>query len=90
MFGEHLPESRPGCGSLTVMPGVKETLDVRFGELPHNLRTIEIGEFDDPIEQAFERGWSDGLPIFPPTGERIIRMLSGTRRHPQEVVGCRI
>ena len=20
MFGEHLPESRPGCGSLTVMP----------------------------------------------------------------------
>ena len=69
MFGEHLPESRPGCGSLTVMPGVKETLDARFGDLPLNSRTIEIGEFDDPIEQAFERGWSDGLPIVPPTGE---------------------
>ena len=68
MFGEHLPESRPGCGSLTVMPGVKETLDARFGDLPLNSRTIEIGEFDDPIEQAFERGWSDGLPIVPPTG----------------------
>ena len=27
MFGEHLPESRPGCGSLTVMPGAKETLE---------------------------------------------------------------
>ena len=87
MFGEHLPESRPGCGSLTVMSGVKETLDARFGVLPLNSRTIEIGEFDDPIEQAFERGWSDGLPIVPPTGERIIRMLSGTRRNPQEVVG---
>ena len=69
------------------MPGVKETLDVRFGVLPLNSRTIEIGEFDDPIEQAFERGWSDGLPIVPPTGERIIRMLSGTRLHPKEVVG---
>lgn len=55
MFGEHLPESRPGCGSLTVMSGAKETLDARFGELPLNSRTIEIGEFDDPIEQAFER-----------------------------------
>ena len=65
MFGEHLPESRPGCGSLTVMPGVKETLDARFGDLPLNSRTIEIGEFDDPIEQAFERGWSDGLPQVP-------------------------
>ena len=66
---------------------VKETLDARFVDLPLNSRTIEIGEFDDPIEQAFEHGWSDGLPIVPPTGERIIRMLSGTRRHPQEVVG---
>ena len=68
------------------MPGVKETLDARFGVLPLNSRTIEIGEFDDPIEQAVERGWSDDLPIFPPTGERIIRMLSGTYRNPQEVV----
>ena len=87
MFGEHLPESRPGCGSLTVMPGVKESLDARFGVIPLNSRTIEIGEFDDPIEQAFERGWSDGLPIVPPTGERIIQMLSGTHRHPKGIVG---
>ena len=69
------------------MPGAKETLDARFGDLPLNSRTIEIGEFDDPIEQAFERGRSDGLPIVPPTGERVIRMLSGTRRNPLEVGG---
>ena len=49
------------------MPGVKETLDARYGDLPLNSRTLEIDEFDDPIEQAFEHGWSDGLPIVPPT-----------------------
>ena len=43
MVGEHLPDSRPGCGSLNVMPGVKETLDARFSDLPLNSRTIEIG-----------------------------------------------
>ena len=67
MLGEHLPESTAGCGSLPVMPGVKETLDAGFGDLALNSRTIEIGVFDDPIEQAFERRWSDGLPIVPPT-----------------------
>ena len=35
----------------------------------------------------FERGWSDGLPLVPPTEERVLRMLDGTSRDPQEVVG---
>ena len=76
-FGENLPELRPGCGSLTVMPGAQGFLESRFGHLPLHSRKIKIGDFDDPIEQAFERGWSDGLPIIPPTGERIMRMLTG-------------
>ena len=29
---------------------------------------------------------TDGLPVIPPTPERVIRMLSGTRRDPQEEV----
>jgi len=36
---------------------------------------------------CFERGWSDGLPVVPPTDERILRMLSGTDRKPDEVIG---
>ena len=35
----------------------------------------------------FARGWSDGLPLVPPTEERVLRMLDGTARDPQEVVG---
>jgi hypothetical protein len=32
---------------------------------------------DDPIEQLFERGVTDGLPAVPPTRERVERMLDG-------------
>jgi hypothetical protein len=35
----------------------------------------------------FDQGFSDGLPLIPPTPERVVRMLSGTARDPQEVVG---
>ena len=34
----------------------------------------------------YERGWTDGLPIIPPTEERVRTMLSGCRRDPQEHV----
>ncbi len=50
-------------------------------------RKVEIGENADPVEACFERGWTDGLPVTPPTDERVLRMLSGTRRKPIELVG---
>ena len=34
----------------------------------------------------FARGWTDGLPVVPPTRERVLRMLSGTTREPSDVV----
>lgn len=33
-----------------------------------------------------ERRWSDGMPVIPPTIERVERMLAHTRRQPAEVV----
>jgi hypothetical protein len=35
----------------------------------------------------YARGWTDGLPIIPPTEERVWDMLAGTRRRPDEVIG---
>lgn len=86
-LGDALPEFRPGCGSKSVEPGVYEHLQARFGRTPLTARTIELGAYDDDVELAFERGWSDGLPIVPPTDVRVLRMLAGTRRDPAEVVG---
>ena len=35
----------------------------------------------------YANGWTDGLPIVLPTEERIAKMLKGTSRRPDEVVG---
>ena len=86
-LGGDLPPMRPGCGSLSVGPGVSEALLARYGETGIRARRIATGAWDDPHEVCHERGWSDGLPVVPPTDERILRMLSGTRREPDEVVG---
>ena len=43
-------------------------------------------DLDELIEFFHARRWSDGLPIVPPTRERVGRMLSGSTRKPEEVV----
>ena len=50
-------------------------------------RKIEFTDEADPEEVCFERGWTDGLPVTPPTDARVLRMLTGTTRRPDEVVG---
>lgn len=48
---------------------------------------IEAPDDLDAINKLYrERRWSDGLPIVPPTVERVDRMLRCTRRTPGEVV----
>ncbi len=86
-LGSGLPESRPGCGARNIEPGTIERLKVRFNETGLKSRRIEIGADEDEQEAMFARGWSDGLPLVPPTEERVLRMLDGTARDPQEVIG---
>ncbi|MCC7483577.1 MAG: hypothetical protein IT529_01185 [Burkholderiales bacterium] len=50
-------------------------------------RRIEYGADDDPVEIGYRRGWTDGLPVVPPTDSRILAMLKGTTRRPDEVIG---
>ncbi len=85
-LGAALPEQRPGCGSRTNDP---EVLDAR-----HLARTIpllqsrhlDLGAAEDDMEALFDRGFTDGLPVVPPTPERVARMLAGTTRHPHDIV----
>lgn len=86
-LGAALPASRPGCGSKTQDPGVADRLAIRFGAVRFASREVEIGDSEDPIEACFDRGWSDGLPVVPPTPERVYRMLQGTTRKPDDVLG---
>jgi len=41
----------------------------------------------DTIEQYFDNGWTDGLPIVPPTEELVDSMIAASGREPLEVVG---
>ncbi len=87
-LGPELPAERPGCGSMSVDPGMAEVLEVRYGEPPMRSRRIEAHAPEDPVEICYQRGWSDGLPVVPPTPERVLRMLAGTTRDPGEVLGA--
>ncbi len=85
-LGEGLPEMRPGCGSMSVDPDLVDRLRVRFGASVLASRRIDVADAEDDIEMMFARGWSDGLPVVPPTEERVMRMLGGTSRAPSDVV----
>jgi len=86
-LGIDLPYFRPGCGSKSLDPGVYERLFAKYGNPDFEARQIEVGEWDDDIEACYDRGWSDGLPVTPPTDARVIAMLMGTKRDPKEVIG---
>jgi hypothetical protein len=57
------PLRKPGCSS-------KAAID------PEVALAMETAANDDELEEMFERGWTDGLPVIPPTYERVERMLA--------------
>ncbi|MFM7685506.1 MAG: thioredoxin [Actinomycetota bacterium] len=85
-LGADLPEMRPGCGSMSVDPDLEDALAARFGASVLASRRIELASLDDDIEAMFDRGFTDGLPVVPPTEERVLRMLRGTDRDHSEIV----
>jgi hypothetical protein len=58
-----------------------------------NPATIEItadsyGSVLEKFNQVYlDKHWGDGLPLIPPTEEAVKRMLTGTSRSPDEVIG---
>jgi hypothetical protein len=85
-LGEDLPPMRPGCGSMSVDPTLVDTLRARFSGDVLKSRRIELADLDDEMEVLFDRGVTDGLPVTPPTPERVLRMLEGTSRSADEIV----
>ncbi|MEP4195513.1 MAG: redoxin domain-containing protein [Aliishimia sp.] len=81
-----LPEWRPGCGSKHLDPDIFDKLHAQAEGSPIRARRIDVASGDDVAEFMFDQGFSDGLPLVPPTPERVMRMLGGTHRDPQDVV----
>lgn len=59
------PLRKPGCAA-------KNTYDAA------TLTLLDAaGPGGDELEEMFDRGWTDGLPVIPPTRERVRAMLGG-------------
>ena len=85
-YWDTLPPHRPGCGSLSLDPVHAERLAAEASGSPLRARRIEIGSADDTHEFLFDQDLTDGLPVVPPTPERVLKMLAGSARDPQETV----
>ena len=81
-----LPESRPGCGSRAHDPDIARRLAVKRDSERLAGRRIRIPVADDPFEFLAGEGLTDGLPVVPPTEDRVLRMLKGTSRAATDVV----
>jgi hypothetical protein len=69
------PAPRPPSTAMPLVAGPKAARV----ELP-----ADIGEINDAVE---ERGWSDGLPVIPPTEERVARLVDAVLLAPSTVLG---
>ena len=85
-LGEGLPVMRPGCGSMSVDPDLVDMLRVRFGASDLAARRVDVADAEDVMEMMFNRSWTDGLPVVPPTEERVMAMLAGTSRAGSDIV----
>ncbi|MEJ2247121.1 MAG: UGSC family (seleno)protein, partial [Acidobacteriota bacterium] len=54
---------------------------------PQRKRLLESDTEENLLQLFIERGWTDGLPIIPPTEERVAEMLTGTCQPPDKQVG---
>ena len=85
-LGPGLPDYRPGCGSRTHDPTVVDRRLVERTVPLLRARRVALGADEDVFEAMDARGWTDGLPVVPPTPERVARMLAGTTRAPDDIV----
>ncbi len=68
--------------ALTTAPGLPIP-----GERGEEAETLEAPADPDRLQAwVLERGLGDGLPVLPPTPERVKAVLAGTRRDPDEVI----
>lgn len=54
---------------------------------PAALDSVAVGSLDEVNQLFIERGWSDGLPVIPPTRERVEAFVAVTGHDPWKTLG---
>ena len=66
---------------------LKQPMEHRLEPEPSARDIVFRGTFEEVNAHFYEREWSDGLPIVPPTVDKIEEFLSFTDRAPEESLG---
>jgi hypothetical protein len=66
---------------------LKQPIEHRLEPEPSARDIVFRGTFEEVNAHFYEREWSDGLPIVPPTVEKIEEFLAFTDRAPEESLG---
>ena len=53
---------------------------------PYPAETIKVKAYDDVFPTFYNKGWTDGLPVIPPTRDKVEEMVKYTNHAPDEVV----
>jgi hypothetical protein len=67
-------------------PLTAEEKSPKVREIEAPARIIFKGNYEEVNRFYYKRGWTDGLPIVPPTEEAVKEMLTGTDLPPQHIV----
>ena len=52
-----------------------------------NSEQIHFDDWNHVVEEYIERGWTDGLPIIPPTPDLVAEFLEAAGRSPSDILG---
>jgi hypothetical protein len=55
--------------------------------MPEGYEPSALDDLSEVMELLFASGWTDGLPVIPPTPRHVQRMLTGTTRQADELIG---
>jgi hypothetical protein len=82
------------AGTAAAMPGIVESLTKPLTVAERSpkqstskpLKVAFKGNLDEVNRYYYKSGWTDGLPIVPPTENRVAEMMAGTDLAPDQVV----
>lgn len=72
--------------ALTHSPGTGKSPTMEIPAYPAQITKLK-GIITTAIRELYEKGWTDGLPVIPPTRDLVEEMLKGTSHKPDEIVG---
>jgi hypothetical protein len=83
---KQLPEIIPQFIKALTSPLTDEEQFPKAKKAEKPSRIVFKGTLEEVNQFFYKRGWTDGLPILPPTEEKVREMLRGTSHSPDEVV----